>query len=291
VSGVRADRDEYRIGIGAMILGLRLVPRGCAAILPEYFGRPSVQGAPDIRLTVRVTRRRLKSPLPNSLYYGKEFAAAGFALADGLVHGRHLPGTAGVELQVPRALLCGSAIRIFEHLLHQAFHMAARARGEDCCLVHSSGVVRNGAGYLFVGASGAGKSTIARLSTGGQVLNDEICMVALAGNPPRLYGTPFNGFFKDKVEGQAPLKAVFLLAQAQMHRLRPVAMSEAVSAVFQQVVPPVALDEPVGKAAYERMLDAAGRLLAHVPAYRLEFRQDAGFWSLIDGITGKGDLP
>jgi hypothetical protein len=68
-------------------------------------------------------------------------------------------------------------------------------------------------------------------------------------------------------------------------------MSEAVSAVFQQVVPPVALDEPVGKAAYERMLDAAGRLLAHVPAYRLEFRQDAGFWSLIDGITGKGDLP
>ena len=169
--------------------------------------------------------------------------------------------------------------------------MAVRARGEDCSLIHAAGVVRGGAGYLFVGASGAGKSTIARLSAGDQVLNDEICMVAFTDGPPSLHGTPFNGFFRDKVEGQAPLKAVFLLAQGEAHRLLPVGPSEAVSAVFQQVVPPVALDEPVGKAAYERMLDTAGRLLASVPAYRLEFRQDAGFWSRIDDLVQEGGLP
>jgi hypothetical protein len=285
------DRGEYRIGIGALTLGLRLVPRRYGTLLQEYFCRPSVSGPPDIRLKVRVSRHMMKAPFPDSLYFGKEVTDAGFTLADKLVRGRRISSEAGLELQVPRLLLCGHAIRVFEHLLHQAFHMAARARGEDCFLIHSAGIVRNGAGYLFVGASGAGKSTIARLSRAEQVLNDEICMVALADIPPRLHSTPFNGFFKDKIEGQAPLKGVFLLAQREVHRLLPVAMSEAVAAVFQQVVPPVALDEPVGKTTFERMLDATGRLLAHVPAYRLEFRQDAGFWRLIDGIAQKGDLP
>lgn len=281
---------EYRIGIGAATLGLRVVPRRYEEVLPGYFNRPSAPGTPDLRVTIRITTDPVPAPLPDSLYYGKDLTPGGFTLADRLVHGRNLARGRGVELRVPLALLGGHAIRIFEHLLHMAFHMAARARGEDCCLIHAAGVVRGGAGYLFVGASGAGKSTIARLSAGDLVLNDEICMVAFAGGPPRLHGTPFNGFFRDKVEGQAPLKAVFLLAQRDAHRLLPVGTGEAVSAVFQQVVPPVALDEPVNKAAYVRMLDVAARLLAGVPAYRLEFRQDAGFWSRIDELAQEGVL-
>jgi hypothetical protein len=289
VSRSREDHGEYRICIGAVTLGLRMMPQHYRTLLSGYFGRPSAKEEPDIHLTIRVTRQESMSLLPDSLYFDKEVTSAGFTLADRLVRGRQLPGEAGVELRVPCTLLCGHAIRIFEHLIHQAFHMAARTRGEDCCLIHSAGIVRNGAGYLFVGASGSGKSTIARLSKGEQVLNDEICMVSLADTSPCLHGTPFNGFFKGKIEGQAPLKALFLLSQRESHRLMPVTMSEAVAAVFQQIVPPVGLDESVGKAAFEHMLDAAGRLLCSVPAYRLEFRQDAEFWRLIDGITQKGN--
>jgi hypothetical protein len=285
------DQGEYRIGIGAVTLGLRLVPRPYDTLLPLYFGMPGVPGAPDIRLTVHVTEDKVKAPIPNSLYYDKEITTSGFTLAGRLVHGRHLPDEAGVELRVPRRLLCGHTIRIFEQLLHQAFHSAARARREDCFLIHSSGVVRNGAGFLFVGASGSGKTTIARLSTGEQILNDEICLVALADNPTYLYSTPFNGFFIDKVEGRAPLKAVFLLVQREAHRVLPVTESEAIAAIFQQVVPPVTLDESVGKGTYERMLGMVGRLLAHVPTYRLEFRQDGEFWHHIDQIMQKGELP
>ena len=182
---------------------------------------------------------------------------------------------------MPAQLLGGRAIRVFEHVLHQAFQMAARTRGEDCILVHSSGVVRGGQGYLFVGPSGSGKSTIAGMSDRGLVLNDEICMVALGESLPSLHSTPFNGFFEGKIEGSAPLRAVFLIAQAPAHRVLPVRRAEALAALFQQIVPPVSLDEPVSGVARERMLEAAEGLLARVPAYRLEFRQDGGFWALI----------
>ena len=280
---------EYRIRVGAITIGLRASPRRYRRMFPLYFGVPSAPGEPEIRLVVRVTRDMVDEALPDSLYYGKRITNEGFACAGGLVRGRHLPG-AGVELRVPLQLVTGRAMRVFEHLLHQAFHMASRVRGDDSFLIHAAGVVRGGAGYLFVGPSGSGKSTIAILSRGDRVLNDEICMVGLSDRPPRLHGTPFNGFFRDKVEADAPLRAVLLLSKADEHRLLPVSPGEAVSAIFQQVVPPVALNEPVDKAAYGRMLDAAGRLVERVPVYRLEFREEAGFWSLLDGIEGKGGL-
>ena len=289
MSHTNQEVGEYRLRIGTTILGIRTLPRLYETLLSEYFGRYCVRELAEFHLTIHIDSGDSAGRIPNSLYYDKEVTQKGFTFANRLIRGRRLPGDVGVELRVSRRLLCGRSIRIFEHLLHQAFYSANRIKDHDSFLVHSAGVVHEKSGYLFVGASRTGKTTVAKLSTNDRVLNDEICMVKLRGKSVRLHDTPFNGFFRGKVQGQAPLRAIFMLHPRAAHRIRPLGRSEAVSGLFQQIVPPVGLDELVGRRAYEQMLDAAGRLLERVPAYKLEFKQNNGFWRQIDRIMQKGD--
>ena len=106
--------------------------------------------------------------------------------------------------------------------------------------------------------------------------------VELEGEQVTLRSTPFNGFFKDKTAGAAPLKAVFCIAHGKEHRLVDMTKAEAVRSVFHQIVPPMGLHEELSAAFLGVMLDAAERLAERVPVQGLEFRPDGGFWELID---------
>jgi len=279
--------SEYRIRAGTATLGIRFLPRCFESLLPEYFRRPSAPATSDFRLSIHVLPAKADIRISDSLFFAKTATAAGFSIANDLVRGRRLSRHKGLEIWVPDLLLSGNMIRIFEQLLYQAFYSAWRVEGADCCLIHSAGIVRGGGGYLFVGPSGSGKTTIAKLSPDGRTLNDEICQLEMEQQSVQLLDTPFNGYYPNKVEGRAPLRAVFLLAAGDAHRILPLARSEAVSGIFQQVVPPVGLDEPLGRKAYERMLQIAVHLVEQVPVYRLEFALDSGFWREIDRTVGK----
>jgi len=55
-------------------------------------------------------------------------------------------------------------------------------------LVHAASLARGGRGYLFPGVSGAGKTTLTRLSAGATPLSDELSIVTL-GDGPAVHGT------------------------------------------------------------------------------------------------------
>ncbi len=86
-------------------------------------------------------------------------------------------------------------MRILEQIFYQAFWSARRAAGLDAFLIHSSAVIVDGRGFLFVGPSEAGKSTVARLSAAHHVLGDEMNLVRSSGAGLTLVGTIFNGLF------------------------------------------------------------------------------------------------
>ena len=69
-------------------------------------------------------------------------------------------------------------------------------------LVHASGLIKNGLGYCFFGASGSGKTTITRLSGGTLILSDDLVVVKCGETskdaPVILFGVPFRG---ELVEG------------------------------------------------------------------------------------------
>lgn len=298
---VGADASEFRLRVGEAVIGLDCPSPAYAASLADYFGGATA-ATPHIRLRLEIVPHDDSPVVPDSLFTAKRLLPvkahdradgdpAGprrFAIGDDLVTGWYDPDARAGELRVKCVLTNNQLTRVFEQLLYQAFASATEAAASDSFLVHASGVIHCGSGYLFVGAPEAGKSTVARLSgeAGAMVLNDEICLVrfpgAQAGLTPVLEGTPFNGLFREKTPGAAPLRAVLLLAQAPHHRLVPVGRALATATVAAQVVPPVGLDRLIDGRARARLLECADRLCAAVPARRLEFLPDAGFWREID---------
>ncbi len=274
--------DAYRLRIGATVLELQGPDPAFAEALAQYFMQASDPAAPDISLAIELVSDDPPPPVPSSLVLTKTLTPAGFDIAGGLVRGRFDADSGHGVLQVASILTSGRMTRVFEQILYQAFHSARLRRGYDAALIHSAGVISGGRGYLFVGASEAGKTTIAGLADGRTVLNDEMNLVEFGPDGVQAVGTPFNGFFRTKQPGRAPLGGILLLDKGSGHGLSPVGPGEATATVAAQVAPPVALEAVASDTTTAAMLDTAARLVHHAPVRRLTFARDPGFWPLLD---------
>lgn len=244
-----------------------------------YFGCESVADKPDavLRLDAFIPEKALPT-LPYSPFSDKRVGAEGFSIGEGTISGRFVPGKGRAEVQVSWPMAGPFTFRVFEQLLYQLFYSTRKGRDKEAFLIHSCGIIRDAAGFLFLGDSDAGKSTVARLSPQDVVLNDEITLISFDGEGVVLRGTPFGGQFEGRRPGSAPLRAVLLLSQASRHQLCPVSQMEALKAIFRQIVPPVRIEEELTHQTRVTMLDVAQRLSGSVPVRRLEFLPDSGFW-------------
>jgi hypothetical protein len=91
-------------------------------------------------------------------------------------------------------------------------NLLARRHGLE---IHACGVIdAHGLGYLFVGKSGAGKSTMSRLWNdvpGATILNDDRIILRKCGGRVWMYGTPWHGDAGAAFAGACPLAAIFFL--------------------------------------------------------------------------------
>jgi hypothetical protein len=154
-------------------------------------------------------------------------------------------------------------------------------------LIHAASVVRHGQGLLFAGHSGAGKTTVARLSTGhATLLGDEngiICPDGAGGYA--LWSTPFWGASTPpdlirRTRQVVPLRAIFILDQKPDFELERLTPARAVLALIDSEK--VSLDRPESADAW---LHAAHQLLATCPCYRLGFRPTPDLWHFLDQVT------
>ena len=144
-------------------------------------------------------------------------------------------------------------------------------------LLHAATVVRNGKAYVFMGRSGAGKSTVASLSPKGSVLTDEISLLRRENGEWRAYGTPFWGEFRAAGSNtSAPVRGIFRLLQAPENRrtsLRPVEM-------IRTLLPNVLFFSSESE-ANRRLLEIVGQAAEEMPGYELAFRKDPAFWEVL----------
>ena len=145
-------------------------------------------------------------------------------------------------------------------------------------ILHAAAVRDAGRGYLFAGRSGAGKSTVARLLCDlAEVLSDELVAVRRTPDGWQVYGTPFWGdFARAGANLHAPLHAIYLLKHAAQHRVEPLSRGDALRALLQ-----CSLQFAEGAQVAEWMLNVVSALARDVPACRLHFLPDAGFWQQI----------
>lgn len=277
-----AKKNEYRLAVGNLVIGMSFYPSRYAAVFKEYFGAECSQEKPDIHLELRITQGEKATGIESSLFTSKSLTKTGFVMLDGLVRGMYDKKTKEGRIRISKILTIKPAIRVFEQLLYQAYYSAKKNYDCDEFLVHSAGVLHRGLGYLFVGSTGAGKTTVARLSHPDSVLNDEINLISFVKNEVEVQSTPFNGLFKEKSAGYGKLKAVLLLRQASEHKLKDIKGVDAVKVLTREIVPPIGLDEEITPTIRAAMLDMADRIRRSVPVYRLEFLPNRGFWELID---------
>ena len=148
---------------------------------------------------------------------------------------------------------------------------------QDGFLLHAASVVRDGKAYVFVGRSGAGKSTVASLSPQGSVLTDEISLIKRVNGEWRAFGTPFWGEFRaDGINTSAPLAGIFRLIQSSDNCVEPVRASELLKSLL-----PCVLFFSSEAADHRRLLKILAAASAEIPGYCLQFQKNRSFWEVL----------
>jgi hypothetical protein len=85
-------------------------------------------------------------------------------------------------------------------------------------LLHASCIDDNGSGYLFLGHSGAGKSTIANIwneEKGIRILSDDRVIVSLSEEGLIAHGTPWHGTANYAINASVPVRKVFFISHSK----------------------------------------------------------------------------
>ena len=148
-------------------------------------------------------------------------------------------------------------------------NLLARGRGVE---VHALGLQdHDGRGYLFLGHSGAGKSTTAKLweKTGVLVLSDDRIILRCLDGKVWMYGTPWHGEAELAAAARVELTHAFVLGRGERNELIPLAPHEAVSSLFTRSFVPF-----YNAAALGYTLEVLQQVAAAVPCAELRFVPD-----------------
>jgi len=154
-------------------------------------------------------------------------------------------------------------------------------------MVHAWAVDDQGVGRVFVGASGTGKSTLARWyqAEGLMVLSDERVVLQLDGHRLLAYGTPWPGMAWSGAPGPVTVETLYFLQHAARHTLEPVMPSEAVALLYPQLFL-LSRDH----AEVETALAWCEQVLRTVPVARLAFAKDVSVLEYLRRQEYKGAL-
>jgi hypothetical protein len=139
--------------------------------------------------------------------------------------------------------------------------------------LHGCGIVGpNCQSNLFVGHSGAGKSTTSRLwakYAGAEILSDDRIILREDANQIFMYGTPWHGEAHFALPQRAPLQRIFVLEHGHGNVITRLTRSQMVAELFARSFVPFHRHEYVDKA-----LSFLERVADSVPCYRYSFEPD-----------------
>lgn len=143
----------------------------------------------------------------------------------------------------------------------------------DACFLHAAGMAVNGQGLLFVGHSGAGKSTmVTMLRENGEILCDDRVIVRRWPEGFRLHGSWSHGDVPQVSAADAPLRAILFLEKAGTNRLERM---EDRKEIVRRL--PFFLIKPLVTADWwEKTLGLVEKMSREVPVYRLRFDRSGG---------------
>lgn len=136
--------------------------------------------------------------------------------------------------------------------------------------IHSSVIVADGRGVLFLGESGTGKSTHTRLwrenIEGARLLNDDSPIVRIVDGEVRVYGSPWSGKTPCYKSEFYPMAGLCRLSQAPHNRIVRLSNLRAIGALLPSCPPIFAHDS----ALQDMICTTVGDIVRSTKAYHLE---------------------
>lgn len=160
-------------------------------------------------------------------------------------------------------------------------NLLARGRGVE---IHACGVIDStGNGHLFVGQSGAGKTTMAKLwqnEKGIEILSDDRIILRQIDQRFWMYGTPWHGEARLASPARAPLRWVYFLHHGQKNEFMPTKGAQAIARLFTSSFVPFYY--PAG---LEFTLGFYEEVTKEVPCYELRFAPDERVMRYLEGLS------
>jgi hypothetical protein len=283
-AAAREMREIFRIG--GITLGLEYADDALRHAMPASTARFLIDDAGDDDITLALTveaMSELRHPGPLlfdsggvwKMYEGE----GGYRLdcaSDSFGEEPYKSVLLDEELKAGRILLRLDAYAETMHPLDYPLdevlvaHLLGRGRGVE---LHGCGIIDDkGRGQLFVGQSGAGKTTTAGLWLEDgpyEIVSDDRVIVREIDGVWRMFGTPWHGEAELCSASSAPLAAIHLLSQAARTELVDMLPAAAAASLFGCTFPPFYDAKALGFT-----LDCLDQLVRDVPVRLLRFLPD-----------------
>lgn len=199
------------------------------------------------------------------------------------------PNYCSGEMYIASSAADGGELGYPLHHPFDKFLFANLLADRGCVACHACGVDDGGRGLLFVGESGAGKSTMAGLWAGRPgvtVLSDERTIARWWESRFFLFGTPWYGSAGIVSPARVPLSAIFFLRHGTENRVTPLDRSQ----VIKQLL--VCTYLPFWSASrIDRSLQLFDDLSQAVPCYELAYTPDEGVIGFLEDVVDPPSLP
>jgi len=140
--------------------------------------------------------------------------------------------------------------------------------------VHGCGLLDAATGgHLFVGHSGAGKSTTTRLwqrQRNPEVLSDDRIILRLHDGALWMYGTPWHGEVALCSPARARISRIFVLQHGEQNRMTLLPPAQAVGELFARSFPPF-----YSPSSIELTMEFLATVAKNVPCYEFSFLADS----------------
>jgi hypothetical protein len=152
------------------------------------------------------------------------------------------------------------------------------------CIMHSLGIILDGNGYLFIGHSSAGKSTMAQImKKEAVILCDDRNIIRNINNELMVYGTWSHGDVPDISSLSAPLNGIFFLDKSDNNEvIRVNDHSVGLKILLACLIRPLATSE-----WWDLSMDLITHVLKTVPCWRLKFDKSGKVLDLLKNFSLK----